>query len=87
MLKSAGSGKYQHILAAMAKYKSQNVPLAHISKEIDYEQNQYSTNMSNLVKRNIVSLVDRGVYCFVDPLLKEYINRFGVITASKDDEQ
>jgi hypothetical protein len=84
-LRSAGSGKYQSILKAMAGYESANVPLSHITKEIGYEQNQYSTNMSNLIKRDIITLVDRGVYCFVDPLLKEYIGRFGVIN-TEDEE-
>lgn len=78
-LKSAGSGKYQVILEAMASFSGINIPLSHITKKTGYEQNQYSTNMSNLIKRDIISQVDRGVYCFVDPLLKEYINRFGVI--------
>ncbi|MEL4402513.1 ATP-binding protein [Shewanella algae] len=84
-LKSAGSGKYQSILKSMANYESANVPLSHITKEIGYEQNQYSTNMSNLIKRDIISQVDRGVYCFVDPLLKEYISRFGVINAEDEE--
>ena len=84
-LKSAGSGKYQSILKAMADYDSANVPLSHITKEIGYEQNQYSTNMSNLIKRDIIAQVDRGVYCFVDPLLKEYISRFGVINTEEDE--
>lgn len=35
--------------------------------------------MANLKKHNIISQVDKGVYTFVDPLLKEYISRFGVI--------
>lgn len=85
-LKAAGSGKYQLILKAMAEYPSANVPLSHITKEIGYEQNQYSTNMSNLIKRGVIMQVDRGVYGFVDPLLKEYINRFGVINAETDEE-
>jgi hypothetical protein len=84
-LQAAGSGKYQRILKAMASYSGVNVPLSHITKETGYEQNQYSTNMSNLIKRDIISQVDRGVYCFVDPLLKEYIDRFGVIT-TQDEE-
>lgn len=84
MLKNAGSGKYQQILKAMSKYDGVNVPLNFISDEIGFEQNQYSTNMSNLKERNIISQVDRGVYCFVDPLLKEYIARFGVIDSSND---
>ena len=85
-LKIAGSGKYQRILKAMATYESTNVPLNHITNEIGYEQNQFSTNMSNLIKRDIIVLVDRGVYCFVDPLLKEYINRFGVIVTDTEEE-
>ncbi|WP_198597017.1 hypothetical protein [Vibrio splendidus] len=83
-LKSAGSGKYQLILQAMAKYHAANVPLAYISQHIGFEQNQYSTNMANLVKRDVISQFDRGVYAFVDPLLKEYINRFGVISVEEE---
>ncbi|HDM8130358.1 TPA: ATP-binding protein [Vibrio harveyi] len=85
-LKSAGSGKYQLILKAMAKFDGPNVPLSYISNEIGYEQNQYSTNMANLVKRDIISQVDRGVYCFVDPLLKEYISRFGIIKIDEEPD-
>lgn len=84
-LKAAGSGKYQLILKAMAEYPSANVPLSYITEEIGYDQNQYSTNMSNLIKRNVVTQADRGVYGFVDPLLKEYINRFGVINTDTKD--
>lgn len=84
-LQAAGSGKYQEILKAMANYNGNNVPLSHITKETGYEQNQYSANMGNLIKRDIISQVDRGIYCFVDPLLKEYIDRFGVITAQCEE--
>jgi hypothetical protein len=84
-LKAAGSGKYQEILKAMASYHGANIPLSHITKEIGYDQNQYSTNMSNLIKRDVISQADRGVYCFVDPLLKEYINRFGVISTQCEE--
>ncbi|EMB9077225.1 ATP-binding protein [Enterobacter roggenkampii] len=83
-LQAAGSGKYQEILRAMAKFEGANVPLSYISNEIGYEQNQYSANMGNLVKRDIISQVDRGVYSFIDPLLKEYISRFGVIDTQDD---
>lgn len=84
MLKSAGSGKYQKILEAMANHEGQNVPLSFISEQIKYKQNQYSTNMANLVDRNIITQIDRGMYSFVDPLLKEYISRFGVINSEED---
>jgi hypothetical protein len=85
LLKKAGSGKYQKILEAMASYQLLNIPLSYISEKIGYEQNQYSTNMSNLLKRNIITLIDRGVYSFTDPLLKEYIARFGVIDSGEDE--
>ena len=85
MLRKAGSGKYQKILEAMASYGGANVPLTHITQTIGYEQNQYSANMGNLLKRDIISSVDRGVYCFVDPLLKEYIARFGVINTEDEN--
>ncbi len=86
LLRNAGSGKYQKILLAMANYKGPNVPLAHISQEIGYEQNQYSSNMGTLVDRNIVTRLSMGVYGFVDPLLREYIREFGIIDADPDAE-
>ena len=87
LLREAGSGKYQKILLAMANFKGPNVPLAHISKEIGYDQNQYSTNMSTLVERNIIERPDKGVYGFVDPLLREYIRKFGIIDVNADAEE
>lgn len=86
LLKQAGSGNYQIILEAMAEHENTNVPLEVISRHIDLEQNQYSTNISNLVKRNIIHKVDRGVYTFVDPLLKEYIKNFGIVHVHDQEE-
>lgn len=78
-LKAAGIGKYQEILEAMAKYEEDNIPLDFVSKEIGLEPNQYATNISTLCERQIIFKVARGIYSFVDPLLKEYILNFGVI--------
>ncbi len=78
-LKTAGIGKYQEILAAMAKYQKDNIPLDYVSKEIELDPNQYATNISTLCERQIIFKVARGLYSFVDPLLKEYILNFGVI--------
>ena len=86
LLKKAGYGKYQFILKAMAQFDDPNVPLNYISKEIALEQNEYSTNIANLINRNIIERVDKGVYCFVNPLLKEYIKNFGIIDGSRNDE-
>lgn len=45
-------------------------------------QNQYSSNINNLITRG-----DKGIYCFVNPLLKEYIKNFGIIDfTTKEDE-
>lgn len=78
-LKAAGIGKYQEILEAMAKYEEDNIPLDFVSKEIGLDPNQYATNISTLCERQIIFKVARGIYSFVDPLLKEYILNFGVI--------
>lgn len=80
LLRIAGSGKYQEILGAMAKHDAIYVPLSHISNIIGLEQNQYSVNMGHLIDKNVITRVDRGVYMFVDPLLKEYIRAFGTIS-------
>lgn len=80
MLQQAGSGRYQQIVNAMATYNNTFVPLAHISEQLCLDQNQFSVNMSELIKKNIITRVDRGMYSFVDPLLKEYICTFGPIS-------
>ena len=84
LLGYAGSGKYQHILRAMASSANQYVPLEHISQETGYQQNEYSANMGKLIERNVITKVARGKYMFVDPLLKEYIREFGVIDVDEE---
>ena len=83
ILSSAGYGKYQSILEAMAKFDNVNVPLDYISKEIKAKQNEFSSNIGTLIEKNIIRRVDRSVYSFVDPLLKEYIKQFGVVKIEK----
>jgi len=87
LLRRAGSGKYQKILRAMAEHVGDDVPLAYISERIGYMQNQYSSNMGNLQTREVIVQRDRGVYAFVDPLLKEYIKRFGVLSIEVEDDK
>lgn len=86
LLKRAGYGKYQLILQAMSTYEGSYVPLEFISNHIGYDQNQFSTNISNLIDRETISRVDKGVYTFVDPLLKEYIRNFGIISIKEGDD-
>lgn len=87
LLLRAGYGKYQKILRTMAEHSGDDVPLAFISEKIGYSQNQYSSNMGTLQAREIIVQRDRGVYAFVDPLLKEYIKRFGVLSVEDDDQE
>lgn len=87
LLRRAGSGKYQKILRAMAEHAGDDVPLSFISEKIGYLQNQYSSNMGNLQTREVIVQRDRGVYAFVDPLLKEYIKRFGVLSIEAEDDK
>jgi Cdc6-like AAA superfamily ATPase len=87
LLKRAGYGKYQLILEAMSTHASQNVPLEVITKHLNVESNQISTNIGTLIDKEIITRVDRSVYSFVDPLLKEYIKSFGVIKLKDNDEE
>lgn len=84
LLKKAGAGKYQKILEAMSKFDKKIVPLDFIAREIKQEQSQFSTNMATLVDREILFKPQIGYYSFMDPMLKEYIRTFGVL--SIDDE-
>jgi hypothetical protein len=86
LLRNAGTGKYQKILQAMASCQSKDVPLSFISSHIGYEQNEYSSNMGKLIERGVIARSYTDIYSFVDPLLKEYINKFGIIDSPSDSE-
>jgi Cdc6-like AAA superfamily ATPase len=86
LLKKAGYGKYQLILEAMAIYEKQNVPLEIITRHLNVESNQISTNIGTLIDKEIIIRVDRSIYSFADPLLKEYIKSFGVIKLKDNDD-
>lgn len=79
LLRKAGGGKYQRIVEAISAYDKKIVPLEFISKSIDQEQSQFSTNMATLVEREIVFKPMTGYYAFTDPMLKEYIKVNGVL--------
>lgn len=85
LLKKAGYGKYQLILEAIALEKSTNVSLDVISKHLQQDANQFSTNIGTLLDKGILVKIERGVYSFGDPLVKEYIKEFGVIKNEKID--
>ena len=80
LLSKAGGGKYQKIIEAISKYDKKIVPLDFIAKTIDQEQSQFSTNMGTLVDRGILFKPATGFYAFTDPMLKEYIRTYGILT-------
>ena len=80
LLKSAGGGKYQKIMEAMAAQSAKIVPLQNIAKHLNSEQSTFATNMATLVDREILFKPQVGYYAFCDPMLKEYIRVNGVLT-------
>lgn len=83
-LRRAGGGNYQAIIKAMATHDSRNVPLKVIEEAIGKNQNQFSANMGVLIEREVIDRVDVGVYSFRDPLLREYIRKFGAWGVADD---
>jgi hypothetical protein len=80
ILKKAGGGKYQKILEAMAQHEKKIVPLEFIAGIIKQDQSQFSTNMGTLIDREILYKPATGFYAFCDPMLKEYIRKFGILS-------
>lgn len=79
LLRSAGGGKYQKIVEAIAAHDRKIVPLQDIAKHIGHEQSTFATNMATLVDRGILFKPQVGFYAFTDPMLKEYIRLNGVL--------
>lgn len=80
LLRSAGGGKYQKIVEAVAAHEKKIVPLQDIAKHIGFEQSTFATNMATLVDRGILFKPQVGFYAFTDPMLKEYIKINGVLS-------
>ena len=79
LLRSAGGGKYQKIVEAIAAYDKKIVPLQEIANHLGHEQNTFATNMATLLDRGILLKPQIGYYTFSDPMLKEYIKINGVL--------
>ncbi|MBN2351974.1 MAG: ATP-binding protein, partial [Spirochaetales bacterium] len=80
ILKKAGGGMYQKIVQAMAKSAKKYVPLDFIAKNIGRDQSQFSTNMATLIDRGVIYKPAVGLYAFCDPMLKEYVKVYGVMS-------
>ena len=79
LLRTAGAGDYRRILMAMAEYEDALVPRAYIGERIGRSSDQLGSYLDNLLKRNIIERTDRGVYRYVEPLLKIYVQNLDVL--------
>ena len=79
LLRTAGAGNYRRILIAMAEYESPVVPLSFIAQKLELRSNQFSKQMDKLKKRNIIENTERGMYRYVEPLLRLYVQKLDVL--------
>ncbi len=75
----AGTGDYRKILQAMANYQADIVPLKHLADYIGRRSDAMSSYMNALIERGVVTRIDRALYKISDPLLKIYIQKFGIL--------
>ena len=73
----AGSGKNRLIIKSLANYliqhNSRDVPIAHVCEELGVTQSDISSNIRNLMERDVIVRVDRGVYRIKDALFHIYV--------------
>lgn len=82
----AGTGDYRKILQAMAGYEEEIVPLKYLADYIGRRSDAMSSYMNALIERGVVERIDRAQYKISDPLLKIYIQKFGILQSDLSDE-
>ncbi|MDE2821061.1 MAG: AAA family ATPase [Chloroflexota bacterium] len=90
LLRTAGAGDYRRILVAMAEYEDALVPRSYIGERIGRSSDQLGSYLDVLLKRNIIERTDRGVYRYVEPLLRLYVQKLPVldpVLSSPDTEE
>jgi hypothetical protein len=75
----AGSGKSRSIIKAMARHGDEDVPSAWICEQLDVQQPEISSNINDLMKRDVIVRPDRGVYRFKEPLFRLYVRHLNVL--------
>jgi energy-coupling factor transporter ATP-binding protein EcfA2 len=75
----AGSGKHRDIVKTMAGYDEPDVPSKYICDELGVRQPQISSNINELMKRDVIVRVERGVYRLKDPLFRIYVQYLNVL--------
>ena len=79
LLRRAGAGRLQEILIAMADYDTPVVPVSFIAQKLELESNQFSSQMNTLKERNIIENTERGMYRYVEPMLRLYVQNLDVL--------
>lgn len=79
LLRRAGAGRLRDILIAMSDYDSPAVPVSYIGQKLELESNQFSAQMKTLRERNIIEKTERGMYRYVEPLLKIYVQNLDIL--------
>ncbi|MDQ1143428.1 Cdc6-like AAA superfamily ATPase [Bacillus sp. SORGH_AS 510] len=86
-LKGAGWGRTPQILKIMATYEGDVVPISYINEKLGVDHpKHYSTNLSNLLKSDLIIKIDRGLYKIKDQLLKTYIKNVAVLEEVEEEE-
>jgi hypothetical protein len=85
ILRTVGFNRGQDILKAMASLPAV-CTLSDIGRMVGEDNNAISPYLKDLVTKNVIKRVDRAVYSFVDPMLKEYIKVFGVLKVEVEEE-
>lgn len=79
LLRQAGAGRLRDILIAMADYDNPVVPVSFIGQKLELESNQFSSQMDTLKKRNIIENTERGMYRYVEPMLRLYVQNLDAL--------
>ena len=79
LLRRAGAGRLKDILIAMSDYDSPVVPVSFIGQKLALKSNQFSTQMNTLKERNIIENTERGMYRYVEPMLRLYVQNLDAL--------
>ena len=79
LLRRAGAGRLKDILIAMSDYDSPVVPVSFIAQKLELRSNQFSTQMNTLKERNIIENTERGMYRYVEPMLRLYVQNLDAL--------
>ena len=79
LLRRAGSGRARDILVAMAGCDSAVVPVSFVAQQLELQSNEFSKQMKTLRERNIIERTERGMYRYVDPMLRLYVQNLDAL--------